>query len=77
MTVTVSIEEAQSNLRDLIKRLAPGDELVITDCNHPIAKLISEQPRPALFRKPGLGKGMITVIEDDDLHLEDFAEYMQ
>ena len=25
---------------------------------------------------PGLGKGFITVIEDDEEHLKDFADYM-
>ena len=77
MTVTVSIEEAQGNLKDLIEKLGPGDELVIIEDNQPIAKLTSESKTLGEFRKPGLGKGMITIVNDDDLHLEDFAEYMQ
>ena len=27
-------------------------------------------------RVPGLGKGMISIVSDDDDHLKDFAEYM-
>ena len=77
MTVTVSIEEAQGNLKELIAKLAPGDELVIIEGDQPIAKLTSELAKPGEFRKPGLGKGMITIVNDDDSHLEDFAEYMQ
>jgi len=77
MTVTVSIEEAQDNLKDLIEKLAPGDELVIIEGNRPIAKLTSESKKSGKFRKPGLGKGMLTIVNDDDSHLEDFAEYIQ
>jgi hypothetical protein len=31
---------------------------------------------PGLRPPPGLGKGIITVISDDDEHLKDFEEYM-
>jgi len=75
---TVTIQEAQANLADLIRNLAPGGEVVITDNNHPVAKLVSEQPRSAsgLRPPPGLGKGLLTVVSDDDEHLKDFDEYM-
>src|SRR3954454_3698888 len=44
----------------------------------PVAKLVSERPKPkpGLRPPPGLGKGVITVVSDDDEHLQDFAEYM-
>ena len=75
---TVSIQEAQAQLVDLIHNLAPGGELVITENNHPVAKLVSESPalRSGLRPPPGLGKGYITVVSDDDEHLADFAEHM-
>ena len=76
MTYTVSLQEAAGNLKQLIDQLAPGDELVITDEDQPVAKLVSEPKKSAEFRKPGLGKGMITIVEDDQSHLDDFAEYM-
>lgn len=77
MADRISIDEAQGHLRDLIAGLAPGAELVITDDDKPVAKLVSEQMKPGAFRKPGLGKGMISIVSDDDTHLDDFAEYMQ
>jgi antitoxin (DNA-binding transcriptional repressor) of toxin-antitoxin stability system len=51
---------------------------VITENNQPVAKLVIEQPkqRPGLRPPPGLGKGFITIISDDDEHLKDFEEYM-
>lgn len=78
MSGTVTLDEAQINLKDLVHRMAPGEELVITENQTPVARLVSEQPRPAgrLRPAPGLGKGMITILSDDDEHLKDFAEYM-
>ena len=75
---TLTIQEAQAQLADLIHRLAPGDEVVITENNQPVAKLVSELPKhkPGLRPAPGLGKGCITIISDDDEHLKDFADYM-
>jgi antitoxin (DNA-binding transcriptional repressor) of toxin-antitoxin stability system len=75
---TVTIREAQANLPDLIHNLGPDDELVITENNRPVAKLL---PQPAVAKPgsrppPGLGKGYITIISDDEDHLRDFAEYM-
>lgn len=74
----VTIQEAQAKLPDLIHKLLPGDELVITENNKPVAKLVSETPKTqsGLRPPPGLGKGCITIIADDEEHLEDFAEYM-
>lgn len=74
---TVTIDEAQAKLKELIHQLSPGEELVITENQHPVAKLVSESaPRPGLRRPPGLGKGIITIHSDDDDHLTDFAEYV-
>lgn len=77
MSDRISIDDAQGNLKELIAALPPGAELVITDGDKPVAKLVSEQQKQAEFRKPGLGKGMISIVNEDDAHLDDFAEYMQ
>jgi antitoxin (DNA-binding transcriptional repressor) of toxin-antitoxin stability system len=76
---SVTIEEAQSHLKELIHRLAPGEELVITENQRPVAKLVNQRadPKPGLRPPPGLGKGCIAVISDDDEHLKDFEEYMR
>ena len=71
----VTIEEAQNKLTELIHRLSPGEEVVITENNQPVAKLVAtrvEKPHPL----PGRCRGMLTIIAEDDEHLEDFKEYM-
>jgi prevent-host-death family protein len=73
---TVTIEEAQAKLPDLIDRLVPGEELIITRNNQPVAKLVGQQQPVRKPRQPGNCKGMLTIVSDDDEHLQDFAEYM-
>jgi antitoxin (DNA-binding transcriptional repressor) of toxin-antitoxin stability system len=77
MATTVTLEEAQIRLAELIEHLAPGDAIVITRENAPVARLMREPPTPRREpRKPGVGKGMITLLVEDEEHLEGFAEYM-
>ena len=75
---SVTIQEAQAKLPDLIHQLTPGAEVLITENDQPVARLVSELPKakPGLRPAPGLGKGCITVVSDDEEHLKDFAEYM-
>jgi len=41
MSLTISIEEAQATLADLIGKLGPGEEVVITKDAQPVAELRS------------------------------------
>lgn len=73
---TLTLEEAQSRLPEVIHGLAPGNQVVITENSRPVARLVAE---PALHRSPrraGSAKGILTIVREDDEHLRDFAEYM-
>jgi antitoxin (DNA-binding transcriptional repressor) of toxin-antitoxin stability system len=75
MTHTMTVEDAQSQLPEIIEKLTPGDEVVLTRDEKPVARIVAEsadKPRPV----PGRCKGMLTVVAEDDEHLKDFAEYM-
>ena len=72
---TVTIEDAQAHLKELIEHLAPGEEVVITQNDRPVARLVSNRP-PRRPRQPGNCERMLTIVRDDDEHLKDFAEYM-
>jgi prevent-host-death family protein len=78
-TQTITLEEAQAHLAELVGRLAPGEELVITAHDQPAARLVGlagaspRAPRPA----PGLGKGSILYMAPDfDETPEEFREYL-
>ncbi len=73
---TISIEEAQAHLAELIDKLQPSEEIVITRNAEPVAKLVTVAA-PAPPRQPGLLKDKILYMaEDFDAPLEDFKEYM-
>ena len=75
MLPSISIEEAQATLPDLISKLGPGEEVVITKDDQPVAELRSlaaGKPQPRF----GSCKGMLTIVTEDEEHLGDFKEYM-
>ncbi len=74
MSATISVEEAQKRLKDLIHQLAPGQEFLITENLHPIAKLVAEQTTKRKPRQSGRCKRMITLLVEDDEHLKHFEE---
>ena len=79
MSATITVEEAQANLKDLIHQMEPGGEIIITENQQPVAKLVSE-PAPVLKHRPapGLGRGSIVYMAPDfDAPLDEFKEYME
>ena len=70
MSISIGIDEAQAKLKDIIAALGPDDEVVITDQNRPIARILrTSKPQPQF----GSCKGMLT-IDDVDWYLA-FAEF--
>jgi antitoxin (DNA-binding transcriptional repressor) of toxin-antitoxin stability system len=75
---TISIEEAQAKLPELIEQLSPGEELLIVRNQRPVAKLVGEAAASRRPRKPGSAKNVIlSMSEDFDAPLEDFKDYME
>ncbi len=73
-----SVEEVQAHLSDIIDNLQPGEPLVITRNDRPVAQLLIEDAAVPKKnpRKAGSAKGMLTIVAEDDEHLEAFSEYM-
>ena len=74
---TVTLEEAQAKLPELIRTLLAEQEIVITRDNLSVAKIVP-LPAPAISgqcRVPGLLKGQIVFDPGWDEPLEDFAPY--
>ncbi len=79
MQTTMAVEDIKMTLPELLDKLAPGDEVILTRNRKVVAKLVSEPtpaaqpPRPG----PGLCRGMIAYVAPDfDAPLEDVKEYM-
>ena len=74
--MTVTIEQAQLSLQELIEKTAQGEKVFITRDQKPVAELVPvaiDRPVPVF----GSCKGMLTIVAEDDEHLKDFAEYMK
>ena len=76
MSATVTLEEAQAHLPELIANLVPGEEVVIIQDEQPVAKLIGQRAAVRQPRQPGSAKGKLIILSEDEEHLEDFKEYM-
>jgi len=70
----LKIEDIKESLEKIIEQLLPGEEIILTRSDEPIARLL---PLPAnnTPRKPGTGKGLVTIADNFDAPLEDFKDY--
>ena len=71
----MTIPEAQANLPEIVENLKPGEEVILTSNQQPVAKLISistAKPQPVF----GSSRGKLLIVAEDDEHLKDFQEYM-
>ena len=67
MTQTVSVDEAQEKLQDLLAEALAGNEVVITEHGKPVARLVPVPvAAPNKKRVAGLNRGTIWTSEDFD-----------
>ncbi len=76
---TVTIQEAQSHLTEIIDRLSLGDEVVITRDARPVATIRAMPPTaPRKQRQLGTLKGSVLFMAPDfDAIPEGFEEYVE
>lgn len=71
----IDLDNVETQLARLIESALEGEEVVITQADRPVLKLVrvpETQPR----RQAGSAKGLIQMADDFDEPLEDFREYM-
>ena len=70
-TLTISVDEAQNQLRDLLAMARRGDEVLIAEGDKPVARLVSvetvasETVAPKRKRIAGLNRGAIAWVSED------------
>ena len=72
---TLRLEDAPQELAELVEHLAPAEALVITRDDRAVARL-SAAPPELVRRKAGGVKRMLTIVAEDDEHLDDFANHL-
>jgi antitoxin (DNA-binding transcriptional repressor) of toxin-antitoxin stability system len=78
MEAIITLEEAQARLPEVIDRLGPGEEIVITRNAQPVARLVRGHRVKEGQRRVGSGSDKILFMADDfDAPLDDFKEYME
>ena len=70
----VDLKKAKAEASRLIETALEGQEVVITKDDKPVLRLV---PVNGVRRRSGSAKGQISVSEDFDKPLEDFAEYTE
>jgi antitoxin (DNA-binding transcriptional repressor) of toxin-antitoxin stability system len=77
MTV-ISVRDAQATLPELIHRLTPGQEVLLTEDDRPVAKLVATVAARTGAPKLGTQRGSVLYMAPDfDAPLDDFREYME
>jgi prevent-host-death family protein len=80
---SLTVEEAQQKLPEVIRQLSPGGEVIITQNQQPVARLVgvsskqqTPRPRPPVSGVPKIGafEGRLIVPDDFDEPLEGIRE---
>jgi antitoxin (DNA-binding transcriptional repressor) of toxin-antitoxin stability system len=76
---TITVQEAQSHLAEIIDKLPPGEEVVITRDDKPVATIRATFPtKPRKPRQLGTLKGSVLYMAPDfDAIPEGFEEYVE
>lgn len=75
----VTIEDAGTQLAQLVDQVSKGEEVIIVRDSKLVAKLVmlpAGEPKP---KRPGFGSGKDAILymaDDFDAPLEDFKDYM-
>ncbi len=84
---TITLQEAQTQLAELIRQHKAGDAITITENEMPVARRVvlpavparPARPRPPVTGTPKAGRwrGQLVVPPDFDEPLEELSEYME
>lgn len=74
--IEVTIHEAKTQLSRLIKAVQEGDEVVISNRNTPVARLVALRPPPVARPLGWGGANGMWMADDFDAPLDDFADFM-
>jgi prevent-host-death family protein len=75
--ISLPLQQAQAQLPDLIRQLAPGDEVVITENDEPVARILPPNSSKLLRKLGSLCGTVLYMAPDFDQPLEEFREYTE
>lgn len=69
-----TVHEAKTHLSRLLQKASTGEEVIITNRNEPVARIVPVKPN---HRQWGSLKGKIKFAENWDAPIEDFRDYLK
>ncbi len=74
---SITIEEVQTNLPEIVRRLQPGEEITITDYEQPLAQ-VKRVLRASWPCKAGSAKySILRIAADFDASIDDFRDCLE
>lgn len=74
----ITIQEARSHIGGVLDDVLRGEEIIITDHDTPVARVVPIENHPRLYPLFGAGKDSIAFIADNFNETpEDFKNYLQ
>jgi antitoxin (DNA-binding transcriptional repressor) of toxin-antitoxin stability system len=77
MKTVIPLEDVAAKLPAMIETLRKGDEIVVTNNENILARVVGERTESRPRPKAGFLKGIVEIVSEDEDHLKDFAEHMQ
>ena len=74
---TITIEDAQARLPEILARLNPGDQIAIVQAGEEIARLTRSSRRQWPCQAGSYRKAEFWMAPDFDAPLDEFKEYME
>jgi antitoxin (DNA-binding transcriptional repressor) of toxin-antitoxin stability system len=74
---SVTLEEAQKKLPELLTRLQPGEELTISDNGQPLAQVRKAERTSWPCKAGSYKKAEFWMTADFDAPLDEFKDYME
>ncbi|HEY7331272.1 MAG TPA: hypothetical protein VH592_26800 [Gemmataceae bacterium] len=75
--LTVTLQEAQARLPELLDKLPPGGEMAITEHGQPLAQVKKAERTSWPCKAGSYRKAEFRMAPDFDAPLEEFREYME
>ena len=73
----IAVEQAEGHLAEIIEKLSPGEEIVLTRADKPVATIRATPPQPKKQPRFGTLRGSILHIAPDfDAIPEGFEDYL-
>jgi antitoxin (DNA-binding transcriptional repressor) of toxin-antitoxin stability system len=72
----LTVQDAQTHFSELIANLQPGETVQSVEGEKIVARLGAELEVSRKPRQAGSAVGTLTIVADDDEHLQDFEDYI-